>query len=324
MIAQQFGVELRRILHRRVLKAFLVTGLVVLVVVGVSTYLTTGAEDRYFENYDDTGFETVERTFCPSSLVTTFQDYSFQCPESTPTVIPGETSFEGAPAPYSPWNGSIAMFTVAMLLVVWILVARLVGEEFRHGTVETALVAEPRRARLLTLRLCAVVTVSLAACAVLLVGYLVAVAPAWWFHGIQDTTVPVSLLAAAGARALLAAFLVALLAGSLAVVGRGALTAVGALVAFAILSAVFFLFVRVLVPLEFFTNAWALVTGGDGMRAYTVSANYGQGDFGLTSAVTVTQFGAGWPWVASVAVVAAYVAGALALAYATFLQRDIR
>jgi ABC-type transport system involved in multi-copper enzyme maturation permease subunit len=318
VIAQQFRAEFRRLVHRGVLKVFLVTSAVVLVVVGVSTYVATGSEDRYYEHYDDSGYETVERTFCPSSLVTaSLEELAYDCPESTPTAIPRQTVFDDAPSAYSPWNGSMAMFTIAFALVLWVLVASLVGEEFRHGTLETALVAEPRRARLLTLRFGAVLSLAVMAWVVMLAGYLVAIAPTWWFHGIDDTTVPVSLVLAAAGRGLVATVLVTLLAASLAVIGRGALTALGVLIGLAIVTAALFLFVHALVPIEFYTNAWAVVTGGDSMRAYTVTDEF-------YPAAEMTHFGAGWPWSAAVSVIVAYTAAAVAAAYALFMRRDIR
>lgn len=318
MIARQFRVELRRLLHRGSLKAFLVIGAMALVLTGIGTYLASGAQQRYTEYYDASGYETIEATFCPSALVTaSLGDLAYECPESTPSVIPRGMEVVGTPAPYTPWNGSIAMFNVVFAVALWVLVAALVGEEFRHGTVETALVAEPRRVRLLTLRLAAVVSVAVLAWVVMSVGHLVAVAPSWWFHGIEDATVPVSLLLAAAGRGLLLTVLVALLSGSLAVVGRGALTSVGALVGLTVVTGAFFLVVRALVPVEFFTNAWALVTGGDGLRVYTVRNDY-------APAEEMTRFGAGWPWAGAVTVVVTYTAIAVAAAYALFVRRDLR
>lgn len=358
MIVGQFRVELRRLLHRGVLTAFLMTGMVVLVLVGVGTYVATGAEVRPYEYYDDEYYddvvtEVVERTFCPSSLVTSSLvtgpvvdgpvveepvtdgpvtdgplidgpvtdgpviDWGDDCPSSTPSVIPRQVDYAGSPAAYFPWNGSIAIFNAAFAVALWVLVAGLVGEEFRHGTVETALVAEPRRARLLTLRFAAVASVAVMAWVVMSAGYLAAIAPSWFLHGIDDTTVPASLLVTAAARGLVVTVLVALLAASLAVIGRGALSAVGALVGLAILTGAFFLFVRALVPVEFFTNAWAVLTGGDGFRAYQVHDPYAPNE-------VVTRFGAGRPWSVAVAVVVAYTAATVGGAYALFMRRDVR
>lgn len=314
MIVDQYRVEVRRLVHRRVLAGFLGIGAVVLVVVGISLFATTGSEPRYGSTFEDVdGVVVVERTFCPSSLVTSGSPFQYDCPPTTPTEIRRSTDYDGLPQGYFPWNGGIALFSSASLLLLWMLVGSLVGGEFRHGTVETALVAEPRRARLLALRLAAVLTVAVGTYLVLAVGYLVAIAPAWALHGIEGTTVPVSLVVAAIGRGVLLAVLVAAISASLAVIGRGALTSLGALVVLAVVAAGLFLFARQLVPVEFFTNAFAVLTGGDGYRAYQVDDLF-----------SPWRFGAGWPWIATVVVITAYAVAVVAGAFVTFTRRDVR
>lgn len=323
----QYLVELRRLLHRRILFVFGVFSVVVLVIVGLSVWASTGPEERYYEYYDDQGYETTDPTYCPASLVTSHREevevntaelgdtyyYDAPCPETSPMLISERTGFGGYPDPYFPWNGSIAYFTVGALVVLWLLAASMIGEEFRHGTVETALVAEPRRSRLLALRFAAVLTVGVGAYLVAVVGFLVANVPAWVLNGIEGTSVdPVAVISAIG-RGTLTVSLVVLLSASLAVIGRGTLLSLGVLVGLTVLTATLFLFVRALVPVEFFTNVFALVTGGNGMRAYQID------DFGPR-----TVFGRGWPWFATLVVVALYTAAAVAGAFVTFARRDIR
>ncbi|MFV0316549.1 MAG: hypothetical protein ACK5O2_06255, partial [Microthrixaceae bacterium] len=198
---EQFKVEVRRLLHRRVLVAFGVFALFALVVVGLSVFYSSGPEEQfsYTEEYSvsgapgaevEPGFttEVVPATFCPSSLVTSHRgadgrddifNYDDACPESTPSSIPEVDGDIGFPSLFHPWNGSIAYFSVGAMLALWVLAASFIGGEFRHGTVETALVAEPRRARLLSLRLGAVLTVGVGSYLVAAVGFLVVIAPAW-------------------------------------------------------------------------------------------------------------------------------------------------
>lgn len=322
----QFLVELRRLAHRRILLVFAIFSVAVLVVVGLSIWASTGPEVRYYEQYDDQGYQTTEPTYCPTSLVTSHREeiagdaqsdwsyYEASCPETSPTLIAERSGFGGNPDLYFPWDGSIAYFTVGYLVVLWLMAASMIGEEFRHGTVETALVAEPRRARLLGLRFAAVLTTAVGAYLVVAAGFLVANIPAWAIHGLEGTSVdPVAVLLAVG-RGSLAVALVVLLSASLAVIGRGTLLSLGVLVGLAVIAAALFLFVRALVPVEFFTNVFGLVTGGNGIRAYEIE------DFGLRR----TVFGRGWPWAVTVAVVGTYTVVALLGAFATFTRRDIR
>lgn len=323
----QYLVELRRLVHRRILLVFGIFSVLVLVVVGLSIWAATGPEVRYYEHYDDQGFETTDPTYCPTSLVTSYREevrmdagggdsyyyHDAPCPETSPTLIPEQTAVGGYPDLYSPWDGSIAYFTIGALVLLWLLAASMIGDEFRHGTVETALVAEPRRARLLALRFAAVLTVGVGAYLLAVIGFLVANVPAWMTNGIDGTSVdPVAVLSAVG-RGTLAVALVVLLSASLAVIGRGTLLSLGVLVGLTVVTAALFLFVRALVPVELFTNLFGLVTGGNGMRAYQID------DFGPR-----TVFGRGWPWFATLVVVALYTAAAVAGAFVTFARRDIR
>lgn len=111
--------------------------------------------------------------------------------------------------------------------------------------------------------------------------------------------------------------LVVLLSGALAVIGRGALLSLGVLVGLSVVTAALFLFLRTMLPIEFFTNVWAVVTGGDSMAAYRVTES------GYVT-TTTTQFGACWPWASAVLVVSCYAVVALGAAFALFARRDIR
>lgn len=328
----QYRVELRRLLHRQLLFVLAIFSVIVLFVVGLSIWASTGPEERYVFNQGTAGapqesFEVAESTFCPSALVTSkrvavqvLDDVAYSsagCPESTPSEVPGTATYAEVQDPYHPWNGSIGYFTIGALALLWLLAASLVGEEFRHGTVETALVAEPRRARLLAVRLAAVLTVGVGTYLVAAAGFLVANVPAWVLNGIDGATVsPTALMMAVGRGAIAAALVVAISA-SLAVIGRGTLLSLGVLVGLAVVTAALFLFVRALIPLEFFTNLYGIVTGGDGIRAFRSPDPWFEGS-------SVVRFGAGWPWIATVAVVSAYAVVAVAGAFALFTHRDIR
>ncbi len=329
MIGGQFSTELRRIVHRRVLVVFALVATGLLFLTGLGVYSSSGPAEVWGPIEGPGGsagdqIVTVESTFCPSDLViepygsAAFDDPDLVagCPVTTPDSFGPGASPMGHPEMYFPWNGTIAMFTVVALLAVWVLVASLVGAEFRHGTVETALVAEPRRARLLTLRLGAVVVVGTTAYLLAALGFLLAMAPAWVLRSIEGTSVPASLVAGAIGRGLLAAVVICVLSASLAVLGRGSLLPVGVLVGLAAATGVLFVFLRDLVPLEFFTNTWAVVTGGNGIRTYEV------GDAFL--AERVDRFGLGWPFAGAVAVVTGYALVALACAYGSFIRRDVR
>ncbi|MFV0317464.1 MAG: hypothetical protein ACK5O2_10970, partial [Microthrixaceae bacterium] len=176
--------------------------------------------------------------------------------------------------------------------------------------------AEPRRARLLSLRLGAVLTVGVGSYLVAAVGFLVVIAPAWAFRSLEGTSVSVPAIAASVGRGALAAALVVLISSSLAVIGRGPMLSLGVLVGLTVITGGAFLFVRTFVPLEFFTNVWAVLTGGAGIRAYRFEDSF--------TRQSATFFGRGWPFGAALAVVLAYAAVAIAGAYATFMRRDIR
>ncbi len=338
----QYRVELRRLLHRRILFVFAIVAVIALFLVGLGIWSSSGPEEHYgsgISTYDpntgeyvqDPQVETLNRTFCPTGLVTSAREVpeatadffygSGRCFAVTPSNIEhSPATWQGVPSLYEPWNGSIAYFTIAMLVVLWIIAATFVGEEFRHGTVETALVAEPRRVRLLSLRLASVVTVGVLVYLISVVGFLLANVPAWVMRGVDDASVsPVAILASVG-RGLLAVVLVVALSASIAVIGRGTLLPLGVLLGLGVLAGGFFLFIHPLVPVEFFTNLFGLVTGGDGMRFHTVS----QGFDGQAGGPLMSVPGGGWPWPATVAVVGAYAIVAMVGAFALFTRRDVR
>lgn len=134
MILAQYRVELRRLFHRRALEVLVVLAVCALTVVGVSMFLSTGPEQRpvYFEDTGG-GFAYVAQTFCPSTLVTSGAaqqasvplETGTDCPRTTSNAVPRSIGNFGNPDPCSPWNGSIAYFSVGLLLVLWVLAASL-------------------------------------------------------------------------------------------------------------------------------------------------------------------------------------------------------
>lgn len=323
---RQLGVELRRALHRRALWVVLGIGVAVLVAVGASVFASSapGGPGPGGEALAD----FADGTFCPSRVITTYSGpdvdpFVVTCPDRPPESVPkvlltGDVGSE----PYFPWNGSFAVMAAVFLVVVFLVAATLVGAEFRHGTVETALVAEPRRARLLALRLVAVTIVGVSLWLLLAVGYLLVLAPSVLARAITDTHLDWVQLVPALGRGVVAAALVSLLAGALAAVGRGTVVAAFALVGAGVLAGLAFGRLRLVAPVDLLTNMWAVLTGGDGLEYVRQQETYGVP--GATFTVDTWVLRAGWPWVGAVAVVGAWTTVALGAAFATFLRRDVR
>ncbi len=203
--------------------------------------------------------------------------------------------------------------SLALVLLAVALGASFIGAEYRAGTVETQLLWEPRRARVLGAKLTALGG-SVFVVHVILLGVLVmAVLPAAWFRGSTAGVDGVfwSGLVWAVARGGAVSALAAVFAASVTVVARHTAAAIFAVLGYAILGPLVVTTAwRWLYPRDLMVNTLASVVGGEVGR-------YELAQFG--GWVLVFDHGT----VTALVYAAAYTALVAAAATVVFLRRDV-
>lgn len=214
--------------------------------------------------------------------------------------------------PDSGESGVVPAASIALLGVAAILGAAFIGAEYRAGTIETTLLWEPRRARVLAAKLLAG-ALSVFVVHVALLGFLVAVlAPAGIWRG---STAGVDAefwrgLAGAVVRGGLGAAIMALLAMCVAVITKHTAAGVAVLLGYTAVSpALVNMLLRSLRPRDLPENLFALVNGAEVGRWVIVGGYY----------ESVVSHGPG----VALAHVVAYTAVLVLVAGAVFVHRDV-
>ncbi len=230
----------------------------------------------------------------------------------------GEFTPAGGPTtnPASGRGGVIPGVAMMAVFITAILGASFIGAEWRAGTIESQLVWEPDRRRLLAAKLTATGVfaagfVAFTVCLSVLTllpsaiwrGSTANTGMAFWFD-VLDTT---------GRAALLGAVL-AMLAAAVASTARNTVAGVGAIYGLALVGLILSNSIGWLAGIDLFTNAAAWVSTGDVSHWATFSEPTGG-----TSSWQVVDHG----WMAAGLVVAAYAAAAIGTGSLAFARRDV-
>lgn len=270
-------------------------------------------DPRFFD-----GFYVQDPRFCLVSLHEPAVAYRQGCPDlergagfvpETRTFILNGNQYR----PLQPYpNGIVLGASMTLFIVAAIVGASFIGAEYKSGTIETTLLWEPRRMRVLGSKIVAA-TVSAAIIHVTLLGLLVLVMlPAAVWRGSTagaDSDFWIALLGVI-LRGGLAAGAIAAVSLSVSLVTRNTVGGVAVLLGYSAISPILSLsLLRVILPYDLTGNVTAFASGGEVGRF--VGANF---DIQI-----VYAHGAGGAAIR----VAVYTAIAIAIAAVVFLRRDI-
>ena len=231
------------------------------------------------------GFNVPDPRFCLVDLWEKHLSYRNMCPGGALDELRG--SSEGGFGPYSEpqtvtWDGKtfqrndsgnsgiVPGVSLALVMLSGLFGAAFVGAEYRAGTVETQLLWEPRRKRVLGAKLAAVATSTFVIHAALL-ALLVAVAlPAAWWRGTTAGAGDAFWLGLGGTivRGSVISAVVAVIAAAVTAAARYTTAAVAVLLGYAIIGPIQVraALLRGFRPWDLIENAFAFANGGTAAR----------------------------------------------------------
>ena len=224
------GVEIRRLLSRRVVRLLFLLALLGILVAGVTVFLRSSRESRASVLAGDP-FLRREFERC-------------QAGEFEPVVPPGETEpvadptldqcldMMGVESPafrLTDLDEILAGTSVPLIIVAWVIGATAIGAEWQKGTLQTMLTWEPRRLRLIAAKIVACGVVAAAGFVVLQFLLALALWPAAVWRGTTDGADSEWLVTLAGvlARGGGVAVFAAAIGFSIAAIGRNTAAALG-------------------------------------------------------------------------------------------------